>query len=154
MYLSFIEESKKKQYETAVLHLFYTDLPQNDWNSTKNTLQQLGDIVPTHKLCLTSPEDVAAHVHLHLQNHPHPHLHPRPALFMCGRSFYEQVLPTASVHIGYSGTAMHWVSQAPHTGSGFFFGGDAYFRAKPRHDAERLQWENMAAHDWRENLRQ
>ena len=131
--------------EKTRIDFFFTDLPQNDWDSAKRVLQSLGHVEPADKASFHSPALLQPFV----DEAGSPH---SVRMFMCGRSFYEQVIPSNSVNLGYSGTAMHWISHAP-KGSGFFNGGDLFFRKLERSNPMRLEWENLAAKDWESNLR-
>ncbi|OLP95336.1 Anthranilate O-methyltransferase 2 [Symbiodinium microadriaticum] len=132
--------------ESTPIDFFFTDLPQNDWDSARLLLQSLGHVEPADKASFHSPALLQPFVDdAKAGNHS-------VRMLMCGRSFYEQVIPSNSIDLGFSGTAMHWVSHAP-KGSGFFFGGDLYFRKLERSNPMRLEWENLAAKDWESNLR-
>ena len=133
--------------EKTPIDFFFTDLPQNDWDSAKLVLQSLGHVEPADKTSFNSPALLQPFVDDAEAGNPRS-----VRMFMCGRSFYEQVIPSNSIDLGYSGTAMHWVSHAP-KGSGFFNGGDLYFRNLERNNPMRLEWENLAAKDWESNLR-
>jgi hypothetical protein len=73
--------------------VFHTDLPDNDFGS----------------LFRTVAED--------------PGSYRRPGVYTAavGRSFYEQVLPEASVGLGWSAIAVHWLSAVPGPLDGFWF---------------------------------
>jgi hypothetical protein len=50
-----------------------------------------------------------------LASDPDSYLHDDPAVFPCavGRSFYEQILPSSSVTLGWSSWAVQWLSRVP-----------------------------------------
>ena len=58
-----------------------------------------------------------------------------------GRSFYERLLPDASVAAGWSGTAVLWLSRRPDVGPGNLFGSLAT-------GEDRARWAAAAASDW------
>jgi len=64
-------------------------------------------------------------------------------VFPCaiGRSFYEQVLPSASVHLGWCSYAVVWLRRVPCTIPGHFFPAFAT-------GATRAAFERQAAEDW------
>jgi hypothetical protein len=64
-------------------------------------------------------------------------------VFPCaiGRSFYEQVLPPASVHLGWSSYAAVWLSRIPAPVPGHFM----VFRSTPE---VKVVWKQQAAADW------
>jgi hypothetical protein len=66
-----------------------------------------------------------------------------PNVFPCaiGRSFYEQVLPSESVHLGWSSYAAVWLSRIPGLIPGHFI---AHLAAPAAHAA----FERQAAQDW------
>jgi hypothetical protein len=67
------------------------------------------------------------------------------ALFPCaiGRSFYENVLPSGSVHVGWSSYAAVWLSKVPAP-----IPGDLFCSAQSA-PAARAAFERQAASDWR-----
>jgi hypothetical protein len=69
----------------------YTDLPHNDFSVLFQLLQGL---LPTHK------ENPLAH-------------QPNVFTFGSGTTFYRQIFPDATVSLGFSATAMHWLSKLP-----------------------------------------
>src|SRR6478672_11216932 len=69
----------------------YTDLPHNDFSVLFQLLQGL---LPTHN------ENPLA-------------LQPNVFTFGSGTTFYRQIFPDATVSLGFSATAMHWVSKLP-----------------------------------------
>jgi hypothetical protein len=88
--------------EPRQLHLFYEDQPTNDWKSVfAHADGRL--VLPTLPGCalLATPPAVA--------------LADRPRVFVAavGTTFHRQCLPTHSLHLGFSATAMHWLSRKP-----------------------------------------
>jgi hypothetical protein len=83
-----------------------------------------------------------------VHNAPDSYLSDDPDVFpsAVGRSFYRQVLPSGSVHLGWSSYAAHWLSRAPTTIPGHFWipssSGDV-----------RAAFERQAAEDWEAFLR-
>ena len=69
----------------------YTDLPHNDFSVLFQLLQGL---LPTHK------ENPLAH-------------QPNVFTFGSGTTFYRQIFPDSTVSLGFSATAMHWLSKLP-----------------------------------------
>jgi hypothetical protein len=67
----------------------YTDQPRNDFNSLFRLVHGLTD-VPSH---LQSVNDVF--------------------VMASATSFYEQILPAGTLDLGFSATAMHWLSRKP-----------------------------------------
>ncbi len=99
--------------EISVVH---TDLPGNDFNALFRLLD--GD-----------PESYAR-------------LDPRVFASAVGRSFYEQLLPTASVTLGWSGWAVQWLSRTPARIP------DHVQVACSRDEAARAAFARQAAEDW------
>jgi hypothetical protein len=66
-----------------------------------------------------------------------------PNLFSCavGRSFYEQVLPPAHVHLGWSSYAAQWLSKIPTTIPD-------HFNPAASRSAVRADFERQSAQDW------
>jgi S-adenosylmethionine-dependent carboxyl methyltransferase len=66
-----------------------------------------------------------------------------PNIFPCaiGRSFYEQVLPPNSVHVGWSSYAAMWVRRVPAPIPGHFF----FARSTGK---VRAAWEDQGVRDW------
>lgn len=87
---------------TRDLHLFYEDQPTNDWKSVfahadgRLTLP----VLPGCAMLATPPLVALA---------------ARPRVFVAavGTTFHRQCLPTSSLHLGFSATAMHWLSRKP-----------------------------------------
>jgi hypothetical protein len=71
------------------ISVVYTDTPRNDYNSLFHILHGLTTL-PTY---LDAVEDV--HV------------------LASATSFYRQILPAGMLHLGFSASAMHWLSQKP-----------------------------------------
>jgi len=71
----------------------------------------------------------------------------RPGVFPAavGRSFYEQLLPTATVGLGWSSIAVHWLAATPGALRGIWFA-----TATPE---QYRVWSAAAAADWRRFLR-
>ena len=79
---------REKNNELPV-SVVYTDQPRNDFNALVKNVHGLGPF--------TSYLDKAEHVY---------------PLFS-GTSFYRQIVPANSLHLGFSATAMHWLSAKP-----------------------------------------
>jgi hypothetical protein len=94
---------------------YHIDQPANDFNSLFAVLD-------------TDPDSYARH---------------EPNVFPCaiGRSFYEQVLPAESVHLGWSSYAAVWLSCVPGLIPGHF----VVLRST---GAARAAFTSQAAHDW------
>lgn len=73
--------------KTRSISVFHTDLPENDFSTLFETLR----------------------------NDPASYRRTDPATFPAaiGRSFYEQLLPSGSVHLGWSAWSLQWLSRAP-----------------------------------------
>ena len=69
--------------------LTYTDLPSNDFSQLFRNTQGLG----------TAGDHLSGYEGLHV--------------FASGTSFYRPILPPGSLDLGFSATAMHWITQAP-----------------------------------------
>ncbi len=82
-----------------------------------------------------------------LGSDPDRYTRDEPDVFPCaiGRSFYEQVLPAESVHVGWSSYAAVWLSRIPTLISG-------HFRANRGTEAERAAFQRQAAEDWEKFL--
>ena len=79
-----------------------------------------------------------------LSDDPDTYLGHDPALFAMaiGRSFYQQILPSSSVTLGWSSWAVQWLSRAPAPI------GDHVQVAYSRDDAARSAYARQAAEDW------
>ena len=99
----------------SALFVFHIDQPRNDFNSLFAVLR----------------ED------------PGSYLLTESNIFSCavGRSFYEQVLPSNSVHLGWSSYAAQWLSQIPAVIPDHFF-------VHCSRDAVRSRFVQQAAQDW------
>jgi hypothetical protein len=88
-----VEEVRRVHGEDQPVWVFHTDLPDNDFAS----------------LFRTVADD--------------PQSYRRPAVYTAGvgASFYEQLLPDASVGLGWSSIALHWLSAVPGPLDGFWF---------------------------------
>ncbi len=77
-----------------------------------------------------------------------PHTYARPGVFSCaaGRSFYEPLLPAGSVSLGWSATAVVWLSRVPCPLPDHRF---SYTSTGDR----RAVWAAAAAEDWERFLR-
>lgn len=68
-----------------------------------------------------------------------------------GTSFYQQVLPDATVHIGFSATAMHWLSHKPGDIAGHVHANSAGGAAAARfRDRAAADWESILTYRARE----
>jgi hypothetical protein len=96
--------------------VYHVDQPSNDFNSLFKVLD-------------TDPDSYARD---------------EPRVFSCaiGRSFYGNVLPPASVHIGWSSYAIVWLSRIPTLIPGHFFAGCSS-------GPERAEFARQGAHDWK-----
>ncbi|KAI0211443.1 hypothetical protein LSAT2_003729 [Lamellibrachia satsuma] len=83
-----IDWVQKTYGDDQQVHVIYEDHPTND----VNTLIRL-------------VEGVTPGSHSYLQNHKNVFV------TCCGRSFYKQCLPDASVHLGFSSMAAMWLSE-------------------------------------------
>ncbi len=99
----------------APLTVVHADLPANDWTTLFETVFGAGG-----------------------------YLRDAPDVFpmAVGRSFYERLLPDASVAMGWSGTAVQWLSRRPDVGPRNLFSSLAA-------GADRERWAAAAAADWR-----
>ncbi len=107
---------RRRHGATQPIRVFHTDLPDNDFSS----------------LFRTVADDDG---------------YRRPGVYTAaiGRSFYEQLLPDASVGLGWSAIAVHWLSAVPGPLHGFWFTtADA---------AQYATWAAAAAADWNTFLR-
>lgn len=110
-----LRERTRAEHAILVAH---TDIPQNDFTALFQTLSA----------------------------DPDSYLLKDPAVFCSavGRSFYQQVLPSQSVSLGWSSWAIHWLSKTPQTIP------DHILPALSDDDRARAACERQAAHDWHE----
>ncbi|CAG9327416.1 unnamed protein product [Blepharisma stoltei] len=76
--------SKFRETSSSPILVFHNDLPDNNWVKTFKTILEFED----------------SYIKL-----------PNVYFSAIGRSFYDQILPNNSVHIGLSSAALHWLSQ-------------------------------------------
>jgi hypothetical protein len=110
-----IENVRPRIGPNRPISVFHIDQPSNDFNTLFEVLD-------------TDPDRYALD---------------EPNVFPCaiGRSFYENVLPPDSVHLGWSSYAAVWLSRIPTIVSGHFIA----LRGTP---AERAAFQRQAAEDW------
>jgi len=132
------------------------DLPTNVWGVAADHLQSAfgGDADGSEVVIIPAPGDPGTGAHF---ESPEAHgeacrraveRHPPPALVisMAGIPLHRSpCMPSGSVHVAVSGTAMHWVADA----SGLASTGSV-FPGYPDHvdGAERRAWRVAAAHQW------
>lgn len=107
-----IEAIRSRHGDAHPVWVFHTDLPDNDFTSLFRTVAGVGG-------------------------------YRRPGVYTAaiGRSFYGQLLPDASVGLGWSSIAVHWLSAVPGPLNGFWF---------TTADADQYAvWAAAAAADWR-----
>lgn len=80
----------RQRSETQEIAVTYTDLPHNDFSSLFRMIHAQPPDEPTYA-----------------------HAFPDVFVSCAGLSFYDQVVASASVDIGFSATAMHWLSGLP-----------------------------------------
>jgi hypothetical protein len=82
-----IDIFRQRVGKDPVISVVHTDLPENDFTALFQTVNR----------------------------DPSSYLHHDPAVFSfaVGRSFYEQILPSDSVTLGWSSWAAHWLSRCP-----------------------------------------
>ena len=110
-----VESVRRRSSGVRLIRLHHVDQPSNDFNSLFELLD-------------TSPDRYSLN---------------DPYVFPCavGRSFYENVLPANSVHVGWSSYAAMWVRRIPALIPGHF--------AFQRSTGEvRAAWERQGAEDW------
>ena len=107
-----IEAARGVHGEDRPVRVVHTDLPDNDFGSLFRTVTE-------------SPD-----------SYLRPGVYPAAV----GRSFYEQLLPDASVSVGWSSIAAHWLREVPGPLNGFWFS-----TATPEQDAV---WARAGATDW------
>jgi len=110
-----VEGLKKRVGPNRAISVFHIDQPSNDFTSLFELLD-------------TDPERYAA---------DQPNVYPAAI----GRSFYEQVLPPGSVHLGWSSYAAVWLSRTPT----FLM---SHFLAARCSGAARAAFDRQAAQDW------
>ncbi|KAI0227875.1 hypothetical protein LSAT2_021635 [Lamellibrachia satsuma] len=115
-----IDWVQKTYGEDQQVHVVYEDRPNNDFNSLIRYI-----------------EDETAGSNSYLQDHKN--------IFVtcCGRSFYKQCLPDATVHLGFSTSAVAWFSDLPSVTSKEVF----YLHFAEGSDEKRL-FKVQAARDW------
>lgn len=85
---SAIEKIRRSQPDLLIT-VFYTDQPRNDFNALVQNVHGLGPFM----------------------NYLEEFKNVFP--MFSGTSFYRQILPGNSLHLGFSATAMHWLSAKP-----------------------------------------
>lgn len=122
--------------------MFLIDQPGNDWATTRQMFSNW-PVEPSTSTCFTSRHDIEAAL---AESNPSP-----IRIFLCGISFFEQVLPDGILDIAISGSALQWLSQRPHIGAEIGFLGGTTFRSLPQES--RIGVEDAAAQDWERILR-
>jgi len=84
-------ERIRERFPGTQIQVSYTDLPSNDFSALFKNLLGFGSL--TSNTYLTDIEDVYVNA--------------------CGIGFHKQLLPDASLDIGFSATAMHYISEKP-----------------------------------------
>jgi SAM dependent carboxyl methyltransferase len=102
------------------ISVVHTDLPGNDFSALFETLD----------------------------NDPDSYLRDDPAVFASavGRSYYQQILPSDSVTLGWTSWALHWLSRTPAPIP------DHVFAALSRDSTVRAAYTKQASEDWRNFL--
>lgn len=116
-----IESVRKNTSANQTIGIYHTDLPHNDYNTLFRTLHE------SQKSYLKYASEDA------------------PILtFATATPFFQQILPTGSVHLGFSSSATHWISCFPCEVQ------QLYTVAAP--EPERALWRKQAAVDWEKFL--
>ncbi len=111
---------RRRLPETTAISVVHTDIPADDFSALFTLIE-------------TSPDS-----YLRTAANVFP--------FAAGRSFYQQIFPAASVSLGWSAIAVHWLSAAPASIDGHIW--------SPRADPPTLAaFARQSARDWREFLR-
>ena len=102
---------------------------------------------PDHAILVTHtdvPDNDFSALFTTLNEDPDSYLTTASATFACaiGRSFYQQILPSDSITLGWSSWATHWLSRLPATI------GDHIHISHSAHDAARRAFTRQAAEDW------
>jgi len=98
--------------------IYHTDIPLNDYNILINTIHNNKESYMT----LSSPDS--------------------PILpFATATSFYQQVLASSSLHLGFSSAAVHWLSRRPCDIRDFYI-------HRSQNETELALWRDQAAEDW------
>ena len=84
-------ERIRERFPGTQIQVSYTDLPSNDFSALFKNLLGFGSL--TSNTYLTDIEDVYVNA--------------------CGIGFHKQLMPDASLDIGFSATAMHYISEKP-----------------------------------------
>src|SRR5262249_54667061 len=107
----------------------YTDLPHNDFSAL---FQLLHGLLPAHK---ENPLGLV----------------PGVFTFASGTSFYRQIFPDQTISLGFSATAMHWMSRLPIQIADHVHAVGADPREKEiLHAAAMADWETILVHRARE----
>jgi hypothetical protein len=120
----------------------------------KNSLAPIGSVIrnlgprigPNRPICvfhIDQPSNDFSSLFEVLSSDPDRYVLNHANVFPCaiGRSFYEQVLPTESVHLGWSSSAAMWLSRVPSLIPGHFW-------SVRSTGAARAAFERQAAEDW------
>jgi len=109
--------------------------------------RRIPDAVPISVVHTDIPADDFSALFALVENSPDSYLRDTANVFpfAAGRTFYRQIFPAASVSLGWSAIAVHWLSAAPATIEGHIW--------SPRADGPALAaFARQSARDWRDFL--
>jgi hypothetical protein len=112
-------------------------------SAIRNLRSRLGPDRPIFVFHIDQPSNDFSSLFEVLSSDPDRYVLNQANVFPCaiGRSFYEQVLPPESVHLGWSSNAAMWISRVPSLIPGHFW-------SVRSTGAERAAFERQAAEDW------
>ncbi|KAJ3165815.1 hypothetical protein HK101_012072 [Irineochytrium annulatum] len=129
---------------------YLVDLPGNDWVCTADALAPLA---ASHNLEIVhefpAPELQST---LDASGNSEAAVH-QSRIIMTPFSFFDAVFPPNTLHLSFSGTAMHWLSEKPKSDGRFGAGGDARYRSLEKENPIRLRWDTLQQGDWETLIR-
>ncbi|KAJ3156845.1 hypothetical protein HK101_001472 [Irineochytrium annulatum] len=134
---------------TTPVDFYLVDLPGNDWATTADALTPLAT---SHNISIV--HDFPAPELAGMDANGNSEAASAPSrIILTPMSFFDAVFPPNTLHMSFSGTAMHWLSNKPKSDGKFGAGGDPRYRSLAASDPVRAEWDSLQKADWETLLR-